>query len=172
MYTMREGLHMSNYKKIEKVVRVRKTAGKAVVYTLLTVWAIVVLFPFYWMLLTSLKSYSSYNSEHIPVLFTLSLTLENYKTAFTAVPLARYFTNTIIFTVATTAIMLVVTVLAAFAFSRLDFRGKNAATVGKYIRDASAFCKYLKGGRLTKETAIAYKQKPAKDGYTVRSINS
>ena len=127
MYTMREGLHMSNYKKIEKVVRVRKTAGKAVVYTLLTVWAIVVLFPFYWMLLTSLKSYSSYNSEHIPVLFTLSLTLENYKTAFTAVPLARYFTNTIIFTVATTAIMLVVTVLAAFAFARLDFRGKNAA---------------------------------------------
>jgi len=75
--------------------------------------------------LTSVKSYSAYNSEYIPAFFTLSPTFQNYIDAFTAVPLARYFTNTIIFTVATTGIMLVVTVLAAFAFSRLQFRGKD-----------------------------------------------
>ncbi len=115
------------FEKIERAARARKTAVKTVTYALLTVWAVMVLFPFYWMLLTSVKSYSAYNAEYIPRLFTLSPTLQNYVDAFTAVPLARYFTNTLIFTVATTAVMLVVTVLAAFAFSRLNFRGKDLA---------------------------------------------
>ena len=92
---------------------------------LLTLWAILVLFPFYWMLLTSVKSYGSYNSEYIPKLFTLYPTLENYASAFSQVPLARYFLNTLIFTVVTTGLMLVVTVLAAFAFSRLRFPGRD-----------------------------------------------
>ena len=83
------------------------------------------LFPFYWMILTSVKSYGAYNSEYIPQLFTLAPTLQNYVDAFTAVPLGDYFLNTLIFTLATTAIMLIVTVLAAFAFSRLQFRGKD-----------------------------------------------
>lgn len=100
---------------------------KIITYVLLTFWAVIVLFPFYWMLLTSVKSYSAYNSEYIPKFFTLSPTLQNYADAFTAVPLAGYFVNTLIFTAATTAIMLVVTVLAAFAFARLEFRGKNIA---------------------------------------------
>ena len=77
------------------------------------------------MVLTSVKSYSAYNAEFIPQLFTLSPTLQNYLDAFTQVPLADYFLNTVIFTLATTAVMLVVTVLAAFAFSRLNFRGKD-----------------------------------------------
>lgn len=116
-----------DYEKIEKNAKVRDRVLKTVVYSLLTLWAIVVLFPFYWMLLTSVKSYSAYNSEYIPKLFTLSPTLQNYIDAFTAVPLANYFVNTLIFTLATTAIMLVVTVLAAFAFARLDFKGKDIA---------------------------------------------
>lgn len=99
--------------------------SKTITYVLLSIWAIMVLFPFYWMILTSLKSYSAYNSEWVPKLYTLSPTLQNYIDAFTEVPLADYFVNTIIFTVITTAIMLVVTVLAAFAFSRLNFKGKN-----------------------------------------------
>lgn len=113
------------YEKIEKSARARQRTTNTIIYVLLTFWAIVVLFPFYWMLLTSVKSYSAYNSEYIPKLFTLSPTLQNYADAFTAVPLARYFGNTLIFTLATTAIMLVVTVLAAFAFARLEFKGKN-----------------------------------------------
>lgn len=113
------------YEKIEKAARTRSAVIKTVIYVFLVLWAVTVLFPFYWMLLTSVKSYATYNSEYIPKFFTLSPTLENYADAFTAVPLADYFFNTVIFTVATTAIMLAVIVPAAFAFSRLQFRGKN-----------------------------------------------
>jgi len=116
-----------DYEKIEKAARIRKRVGNTVLYGLLTLWAVLVLFPFYWMVLTSVKSYGAYNSEWIPQLYTLSPTLRNYADAFTAVPLGGYFLNTIVFTLATTAIMLVVTVLAAFAFSRLTFRGKDLA---------------------------------------------
>lgn len=117
----------TDYEKIEQSARRKQTAIKAVTYVLLSIWAIVVLFPFYWMLLTSVKSYSAYNSEYIPQLFTLSPTLQNYVDVFTTVPLADYLLNTLIFTVLTTAIMLVVTVFAAFAFARLDFKGKDLA---------------------------------------------
>ena len=116
-----------NYEKIQRSARIRRGIGKTVTYLLLTFWAVMVLFPFYWMMLTSVKSYSAYNSEWIPQLYTLSPTLQNYVDAFTQVPLARYFVNTIIFTAATTAIMMVVTVLAAFAFARLNFKGKALA---------------------------------------------
>lgn len=98
---------------------------KTIIYIFLGVWAIIVLFPFYWMILTSLKSYGTYNGEYIPKFFVSNPTLENYAQAFTAVPLARYFLNTLIFTVVTTALMLIVVVLAAYAFARLDFKGKN-----------------------------------------------
>ena len=110
----------------ERAAKARSTVRSTVTYIILTVWAIIVLFPFYWMILTSVKEYASYNSEYIPKFFTLSPTLENYSSAFTAVPLAKYFLNTVIFTVATTALMLVVIIPAAFAFSRLDFRGRDA----------------------------------------------
>ena len=101
-------------------------AGKIAVYFFLTLWALIVLFPFYWMLLTSVKSYGSYNAEYIPTFFTLSPTLENYTSVFTAVPLGRYLLNTLIFTVATTGLMMLVIIPAAFAFARLEFVGKNA----------------------------------------------
>lgn len=115
----------NDYEKIEKRAKTKRIASNTVKYFFLTVWGLIVLFPFYWMILTSLKSYSSYNSEFIPKFFTLSPTLQNYKDAFSAVPLSKYFTNTVIFTLATTALMLVVIILAAFAFARLEFRGKN-----------------------------------------------
>ena len=108
-----------------KQLKTKAAMGKGVVYALLGIWALIVLFPFYWMILTSVKSYSSYNSEFIPQLFTLSPTLQNYLDAFTQVPLADYFLNTLIFTLTTTAVMLVVTVLAAFAFSRMNFKGRD-----------------------------------------------
>ncbi|MBQ9119131.1 MAG: carbohydrate ABC transporter permease [Lachnospiraceae bacterium] len=114
-----------DYEKIERAAKKRKTIRNTIIYVLLALWAIVVLFPFYWMLLTSVKSYGAYNSEYIPQFFTLSPTLQNYIDAFTTVPLAKYLINTLIFTVVTTLIMLVVTTLAAFAFARLEFRGKN-----------------------------------------------
>ena len=109
----------------KRQLKTKPPVGKILVYAGLAIWALVVLFPFYWMLLTSVKSYSAYNTEFIPQLFTANPTLQNYLDAFTQVPLADYFLNTVIFTLSTTAIMLVVTVLAAFGFSRLQFKGKD-----------------------------------------------
>lgn len=117
----------TDYKQVELAARRRRAVRRAVTYVLLALWAVIVLFPFYWMVLSSVKSYSAYSSERIPAFFTLSPTLQNYRDAFTAVPLGRYFLNTVIFTAATTAIMLVVITLAAFAFARLNFRGKQLA---------------------------------------------
>ena len=118
---------MQNYdfKLIEKRAKRHNAVKKTFIYLMLVIWALVVLFPFYWMVLTSFKSYSSYNSEYIPKLYATDPTLDNYKEAFSAVPLGRYFLNTIIFTLLTTAIMMVVTILSAYAFARLDFRGKE-----------------------------------------------
>lgn len=114
-----------SYEKVSRSAAGKRRLKTAGLYIFLTIWAIVVLFPFYWMVLTSVKSYSEYNSEYIPRFFTAHPTLENYVNAFTQVPLGRYLLNTLIFTVVTTAIMVVVVTLAAFAFARLQFRGKN-----------------------------------------------
>jgi len=111
----------------EKRAKILGTVGKVFIYIMLVFWALMVLFPFYYMILTSFKSQGAYNSEFIPKLYTLTPTLENFRTAFSAIPLGDYFLNTLIFTLATTAIMLIVSVLAAFAFARLDFPGKSLA---------------------------------------------
>ena len=102
MYTTNNMETIEDIRKLERKSKTRNAIWTLVVFALLIFWAIIVLFPFYWMLLTSVKSYAAYNAEYIPKFFTLSPTLENYVQAFTAVPLARYF-----------------------AFSRLEFAGKN-----------------------------------------------
>ena len=119
----------TDYSKIEKSVKTRETVVRVITYVLLAVWAVIVLFPFYWMILTSVKSYGAYNSEFIPKFYTLSPTLQNYADAFTAVSLGRYILNTVVFTLVTTFIMLFVITLAAFAFARLEFRGKNVVFI-------------------------------------------
>ena len=116
-----------DYDKIQRSTKTRTTIRNIVIYTFLTLWAVMVLFPFYWMILTSVKSYSSYNAEYVPSFFTLSPTMQNYKDAFTTVSLGRYLANTLFFTLVTTAIMVVVITLAAFAFARINFKGKDLA---------------------------------------------
>lgn len=123
MYTTYSGKRMNIARKVETMGKLKKT----LIYVLLTLWALIVLFPFYWMILTSVKSYGSYNAEYIPSFFTLSPTLQNYVDAFTTVSLGKYLLNTFLFTVITTALMVVVSTLAAFAFARLEFKGKNLA---------------------------------------------
>lgn len=113
------------FEKKQKAAARRGRIGKFFTYFFLSVWALIVLFPFYWMLLTSVKSYGAYNAEHVPAFFTLSPTLQNYKDAFTTVPLLGYLINTVIFTLATTVLMVVVSTLAAYAFARLRFKGKD-----------------------------------------------
>ena len=115
----------TDYEQIKKKAKTRERIKNLVLYIFLSLWALIVLFPFYWMILTSIKSYSSYNSEYIPKFYATAPTLQNYADAFTAVSLGRYFFNTLIFTVFTTVAMMLVITLAAFAFARLDFKGKN-----------------------------------------------
>ncbi len=115
----------NDYSKIKQSSDVSRRVTKILVYILLAVWALAVLFPFYWMVITSFKGYSDYNAEVVPKFFTTSPTVENYIKAFTEVNLTRYLLNTLVFTVATTALMLAVIIPAAFAFARLEFRGKN-----------------------------------------------
>ena len=118
---------MNEYKKTKQQNKTVKILKKTGIYTGLSLWALAVLFPFYWMLQNSIKSFSEYNSESVPKFFPAKIVFENFKTVFTAVPLFKYLLNTLFFTVATTLIMLAVIILAAFAFARLDFKGKNLA---------------------------------------------
>jgi multiple sugar transport system permease protein len=110
---------------IEQKARRRKITQNTVIYALLTIWGLCVLFPFYWMVLSSVKSYSEYSSEYVPKFYTAAPTLQNYIDAFTAVNLGRYLLNTLLFTLITTGVMLVVTILAAYAFARIEFAGRE-----------------------------------------------
>ena len=125
---MAEQMKVLTEKDLQQVTakqRVVKVISQFFLYLFLIGMAIIVIFPFYWMILSSLKSYTDYNAESVPQFITLSPTLENYMIAFTSVPLLDYFLNTLIFTVATTALMMAVIIPAAFAFARLNFKGKN-----------------------------------------------
>ena len=119
--------NQSDFDRIERRAALRRRSFRAVIYVFLAVWALIVLFPFYWMVLTSVKDQAAYNAENVPMFFTANPTFQNYISAFTddQVNLGRYFLNTVIFTVDTTGLMMLVIVPAAFAFSRLEFKGKN-----------------------------------------------
>ena len=129
---------MSNHQKAGREAGIGRKAGRAVVYALLAIWAVIVLFPFYWMILTSLKSYSSYNAEYVPKLYAAHPTLQNYADAFTQVPLGRYFLNSIVFTLATTAIMLAVTINLDINVitmpERIFMTGLNSTTDAQIVR--------------------------------------
>ena len=118
---------MTNLKQIKKQSKTINILKKVGIYFGLSLWAIAVLFPFYWMLQNSFKTFSSYNAESTPKFFPSAFTFQNYVQAFTAVPLAKYMINTLVFTLVTTVVMLIVIILAAFAFARLEFKGKNLA---------------------------------------------
>ena len=90
---MSDSNHQKSLDQIGRAARNRKRILNIVIYVFLGIWALIVLFPFYWMILTSLKSYSAYNAEYIPRFFTASPTLQNYVDAFTTVDLGRYFLN-------------------------------------------------------------------------------
>ncbi|MBR5049678.1 MAG: carbohydrate ABC transporter permease [Erysipelotrichaceae bacterium] len=115
----------TDFERQESRLRRRQKIRKILTYGLLIIWAVCVIFPFYWMVLTSFKSYGAYSSEYVPKFFTLSPTIENYIEVFTAVPFARYLLNTLIFALLTTGGMLLIIILAAFAFSKLEFRGNS-----------------------------------------------
>ena len=98
--------------------------GQFFVYFFLIVMAIIVLFPFYWMLISSVKSLDEYRLA-VPTLFPREILWGNYVTAFNQANLGTLFLNTLYVGVVSTILSLVITVLSAFAFARLEFKGKN-----------------------------------------------
>ena len=98
---------------------------KFFLYAFLLVMALIVLFPFYWMVISSLKDLTEYRLS-VPTFFPKTIHLSNYADAFTTASLGRLFYNTMIVGVVSTLLSLVITVLSAFAFARLEFKGRDA----------------------------------------------
>ena len=94
-------------------------------YLFLLVMAVVVLFAFYWMIISSLKTLDEYRMS-VPTFFPRRVMFSNYLEAFSSANLGRLFLNTLYVGVVSTILSLVITILSAFAFARLEFAGKNA----------------------------------------------
>ena len=104
--------------------KIVKTHVKVGIYAFLGVMALIVLFPFYWMLISSVKTLDEYRLS-IPTFWPQKIMLSNYAEAFSTANLGRLFLNTLYVGVVSTLLSLVITVLCAFAFARLEFKGKD-----------------------------------------------
>ncbi|MCI7606256.1 MAG: carbohydrate ABC transporter permease [Spirochaetales bacterium] len=98
---------------------------QVLLYAFLLVMAVIVLFPFYWMIISSLKTLDEYRMS-VPTFFPKRVMFSNYAQAFTSANLGRLFMNTLYVGVVSTILSLIITILSAFAFARLEFKGKNA----------------------------------------------
>ena len=105
--------------------RIGKSLALAGTYLFLAVMALIVLFPFYWMIISSLKDLGEYR-RNVPTLFPQVMHFTNYSEAITTASLGKLFMNTLYVGVMSTLLSLVITVLSAFAFARLEFKGKDA----------------------------------------------
>ena len=104
--------------------RVFKVITQIALYLFLGVMAIIVIFPFYWMIISSLKNMDEYRLS-IPTLFPKTIVWGNYLEAFQEAELLKLFKNTVIVGLVSTILSLVITIITAFAFARLEFKGKN-----------------------------------------------
>ena len=118
-------LHERDMQKVSVQQKIGKFLVKFALYAFLIFMALVVLFPFYWMIISSLKSLNEYNLA-VPTLFPKKILFSNYVRAFSTANLGRLFLNTVYVGIVSTLLSLVITVLSAFAFARLEFKGKNA----------------------------------------------
>ena len=119
--TLTHGTGHLNIRRIEKLVKV---LSKVVTYTFLLLMALAVLFPFYWMIISSLKTLAEYR-QAIPTFWPKQMMFVNYVDAFTTANLGNLFLNTLYVGLISTVLSLVITVLSAFAFARLEFKGKE-----------------------------------------------
>ena len=101
-----------------------KVIRYAITYLFLTIMALIVIFPFYWMVISSLKTMEEYRAN-VPTLWPHKLFFQNFATAFSQANLKDLFLHTLLVGVISTVLSLIVTVLSAFAFARLQFKGKN-----------------------------------------------
>ena len=117
-------LREKNMQSVSVKQRIVKIIVQVLLYTFLCVMALIVVFPFYWMIISSLKSLEEYRLP-VPTLFPKEIMWGNYVEAFSAANLGRLFLNTVFVGVVSTILSLVITVLSAFVFARLEFKGKN-----------------------------------------------
>ena len=117
-------MHEKNLQTVSAQQRVIQAVVKTGVYVFLGIMALIVLFPFYWMIISSLKSLDEYRLN-IPTFWPKVIIMQNYAEAFTAASLGRLFLNTAYVGIVSTILSLVITVLSAFAFARLEFKGKD-----------------------------------------------
>ena len=113
-----------NIQQVSAHQRVIQFCVKFFLYAFLIAMALIVLFPFYWMIISSMKTLEEYRLS-VPTFWPRQLMLSNYADAFTTANLGRLFVNTMIVGVASTLLSLVITVLSAFAFARLEFKGRE-----------------------------------------------
>ena len=121
----RNTMQERNIQQLSATQRIVQFLVKFFTYAFLVAMAVVVLFPFYWMIISSLKSLEEYRFN-VPTFFPQKILFSNYAEAFTTASLGRLFYNTMIVGVVSTLLSLVITVLSAFAFARLEFKGRDA----------------------------------------------
>ena len=104
--------------------KISRVLAKTGTYAFLLIMALIVLFPFYWMIISSLKDLNEYR-QAIPTFWPKKMMFSNYSEAFSAANLGDLFMNTLYVGVVSTILSLIITVLSAFAFARLEFKGKE-----------------------------------------------
>ena len=117
-------MHAKDLKEQSSRQKIGKVLYIAGTYLFLMIMALIVLFPFYWMIISSLKSLEEYRMS-VPTFWPKVIMLSNYVDAFTTASLGRLFLNTMYVGLVSTLLSLVITILTAFAFARLEFKGKN-----------------------------------------------
>ena len=118
-------MHEKNMQKVTATQKITKVLVQFLLYAFLIIMALIIVFPFYWMIISSLKNTAEYRLP-VPTLFPNEIMWGNYLEAFTAANLGKLFMNTVYVGIVSTILSLVITVLSAFAFARLEFKGKNA----------------------------------------------
>ena len=113
-----------NLQKVSTAARVGSVAYKTLTYAFLLIMALIVLFPFYWMIISSLKTLEEYRLA-VPTFWPKQIKWTNYIDAFNTANLGSLFLHTMYVGVVSTVLSLVITVLSAFAFARLEFKGKE-----------------------------------------------
>ena len=117
-------MHAKDLRQVSAGQRIVSAGVKIMTYAFLIVMALIILFPFYWMIISSLKTEAEYR-QSIPTFWPRQIMFYNYVNAFNTASLSRLFMNTLYVGVVSTLLSLVITVLSAFAFARLEFKGKD-----------------------------------------------
>ncbi len=118
-------MHEKDMQQVSTKQRIMKILVQVGLYLFLGIMALIVVFPFYWMIISSLKTLTEYELK-TPTFFPQTFNWVNYANAFNKANMGRLFLNTLYVGVVSTLLSLVVTILAAFAFSRLNFKGRDA----------------------------------------------